>query len=220
MADDRPIPLLGSVSLEFVQRIEHSLDGVFAAARIAGLEGEVQQRAGRPSHRIRIAGVLFGDSAGDDLAALQQAAVAGDELTFAADITTALDLQRVVIDSLRAVQAAGEPNRFDYELSIVESPPLPPPAQVSAFGGLDEFGLGDLGFDTDVLGDLQSLADDVAGAVDSALDAIDQLSALANLDGLSLGGFLEPLNQQVGGVSQTGSNFGDGARRATGRLTG
>jgi hypothetical protein len=220
MSDDRPIPLLGSVSLSYVQRIEHSLEGVFSSARVAGLEGEVQQRSGRPSHRIAITGVLFGDAAADDLAALQKAAAAGDELTFAADITTALDLQKVVIDSLNAVEVAAEPGRFDYRLSLVESPPLPPPAQVSTFGGLEEFGLGDLGFDTDVLGDLQSVAGDVAGAVDGALDAIDQLKSLASLDGLSLGGFLEPMDRTVGSVGEIGGTFGAGARKAAGRLTG
>jgi hypothetical protein len=218
--DDRPIPLLGSVSLSYVQRIEHSLDGVFSSARVAGLEGEVQQRSGRPSHRIAISGVLFGDGAADDLAALQKAAAAGDELSFAADITTALDLQKVVIHSLSAVEVAAEPSRFDYRLALVESPPLPPPAQVSTFGGLEEFGVGDLGFDTDVLGDLESLAGEVAGAVDGALDAIDQLKSLASLDGLSLGGFLEPMNQTVGSVGQIGTGFGEGARTAARKLTG
>jgi hypothetical protein len=208
----RTIPLLGATSLFAVQRLEHTLDAGFAATRVAGLPGEVQQRSGRPSHRIAIAGELVGERVSADLAALQAAAAAGDELPFASDITTALDLQRVVITSFRAVGLAGYPQRAQYELTLAESPPLPPPAQVEAFGGLGEFGLGDLGFDTDIAGDLQSLAGDVAGAVDNALNVIDQLGALANLDGLELGGFLQPMDRSVAQVKDAAARFKDAAR--------
>jgi hypothetical protein len=203
----RPVPLLGDVSLEFVQDIQHSLDGGFAATRIANLPGELQQRSGRPSHRILITGVLFGESAADQLSLLQEAAANGEELTFAADITTALDLQKVVITGFRAVEQAGESGRFAYQVALAESPPLPPPVEVSGFGfgGLDDFGLGDLGFDTDILGDLADLAGDIAGAVNDALDVLDALSALANLGDLGgLGGVFDPLTQpvdKVGGIA-------------------
>lgn len=206
----RPIPLLGDVSLEFVQRIEHSLDGGFASTRIANLPGELQQRSGRPSHRIYIAGLLFGESAADQLSSLQSAAADGAELTFAADITTALDLQKVVITGFRAVEIAAGPSRFAYELALAESPPLPPPAEVSGFGfgGLDDFGLGDLGFDTDILGDLTDLAGDIAGAVDDALGVIDALDALASLGELGgLGGVFDPLNAPVEKVGQIASDL-------------
>jgi hypothetical protein len=206
------VPLLGDISLEYVQQIEHWHDSGFVSTRIAGLAGELQQRPGRLSHRIRIAGILFGEKAADDLKALQQAATAGDELTFSADITSALDLQKVVIASLRAVEMAGQDKRFSYELQVTESPPLPPPAEVSPFGGLDDFGVGDLGFDTDILGDLQNLAGEVAGAIDQALDVVGQLSALANLDGLQLGDFMTPVGQSIDQVGKLGSQFKDAMR--------
>ena len=206
------VPLLGDLSLEFVQTIEHYHDSGFVSTRIAGLAGELQQNAGRLSHRIRIHGLLFGDGAADALKSLQQAAIDGAELTFSADISSALDLQKVVITSLRALEAAGQQNRFSYELHLAESPPLPPPAEISGFGGLDDFGLGDLGFDTDILGDLQDLAGDIAGAVDAALDVIDALSALTNLDGLALGNFMEPITNTTNEISDIASQFKDAAR--------
>jgi len=208
----RPIPLLGEISLNAVQRMEHTLEAGFVSTRIAGLPGELQQRSGRPSHHFAIAGLLAGERAAADLAALQAAAAAGSEVTFAANITTALDLQRVVITSFRAVDVAGYPNRYHYHLALAESPPLPPPAEVEAFGGLGDFGVGDLGFDTDIVGDLQGLAGEVAGAVTDALDVIDQLGALANLDGLALGGFLEPMEQSVAQVKDAAARFRDAAR--------
>ena len=138
------------------------------------------------------------------------AAVDGDELTFSADITRALDLQKVVISAFYAAELAGEPGRFRYVLDIAESPPLPPPAQVGGFGGLDDFGVGDLGFDTDILDDLEDLSADIAGAVDQALDVVDQLGALAglaNLDALGAGGLFEPLNAPVNEVRELGNNI-------------
>jgi len=214
LSESRPIPLLGDISLEYGQMIEHTLDGGFVPVRIAGLDGELQQRLSRRGHRIRLQGYLIGEDAAGQLETLQKAAAAGEELTFASDITTALDLQKVVITSFRAMESAGEPGKYLYDLAIAESPPLPPPAQLDAFGGLDDFGLGDLGFDTDILGDLADLAGDVAGAIDDALDVLDQLSALASLadlGGLDASGLLEPLSQPVQQISEIGSKFTDAA---------
>lgn len=211
MSEQRSIPLLGDISLEFVQRIEHSLDAGFSATRIAALPGELQQRSGRPSHRVAITGVLHGDAAGDALGKLQKAAQTGEELTFAADITNALELQKVVLTSFRAVETAGRPRRFDYHFTLAESPPLPPPAELEPFGGLGDFGLGDLGFDTglldDITGEMEDLAGEVANAVEGALDVVNQLGSLANLDGLNLGGFLEPMNNVTKSVGDIGGSF-------------
>lgn len=206
------VPLLGSLSLPLVQRIEHLVDAGFEATRIAGLPGELVQRAARRSHVVRLTGFIAGDKAKDDLGTLQKAAADGAELTFAADITAALELQKVVITWLRAVESAGEPNRFLFQVILAESPPLPPPAEVQGFGGLDDFGLGDLGFDTDVLGDLEGLAGDIADVAEQALDVVDQLSALASLDGLSLGAILEPMDGQLASVSDVAGQFRDAAR--------
>jgi hypothetical protein len=194
----RPIPLLGSISLEFVQRIEHSLDAGFSATPIAGLDGDLQQRINRRSHRIHITGVLAGDSAADDLKALQDAASAGDELDFSSDITSALDLKKVVIAEFRSVDVASQPGCFLYSMLVVESPPLPPPAQLSGFGGLDDFGLGDLGFDTSILGDIAGLAGDIAGAVGKAMSVIDAISALASAGSLNVGNLLQPIQDLTG----------------------
>lgn len=211
----RPIPLLGDISLQYVQHIEHSLDAGFASSRIAGLEGELQQRAGRPSHHIRIEGVLIGETTRDDLGTLQTAAQTGEELTFAADITSALNLQKVVIRSLQDFESAGRPNQIHYRIELAESPPLPPPAEVSGFGGLDDFGLGDLGIDTDMLGDLEDMAGDIASAAEQALGAVESLGALASLaasGGLDFGGMLEPLNSTVDNMRNVASSFQDATR--------
>jgi hypothetical protein len=217
MSDGRSTPLLGDIPLEAVQSVEHALDGGFVPLRVAGLAGELQQRLARPSHRIHLSGILIGDDARQQIGRLQSAAAAGDELTFAADIVTALDLTRVAIDEFWARETAGAPGRYEYRITLVESPPLPPPAQVSGFGGLDDFGAGDLGFDTALLGDVQAAAGAVAGAVDQAMTMADTLSSLSNLDGLSLGGgLLAPVDKAVTGTRSLADTF----KKAGGGLAG
>lgn len=215
----RPLPLLGDITLAAVQRVDHGLDAGFHDVAVLGLEGHAQQRSGRPSHRVGIVGVLTGDTAVDDLAALQALAASGAETTFAADIVTALDLQQVVVTRFTATETAGTPGVVDFTLELAESPPLPPPAQLSGFGGLDDFGLGDLGFDTDMLGDLADLASEVAGAVDAALDAVSALDALAGLANFDFGGVLDPVNDVSSTISDAGSRLGD-AVSALGDLFG
>ncbi|MDM0110709.1 hypothetical protein QTI66_01030 [Variovorax sp. J22R133] len=218
----RPIPLLGDTPLDYVQRIEHSLDAGFAPTRIAGLAGELQQRSGRPSHRVHISGLLIGEGARDALGTLQTATQTGEELTFSADITAALDLQKVVIRSFQAHETAGSPQRIEYRMELVESPPLPPPAEVSGFGGLDGLGLGDLGLDAGVLGDIADLASDVAGAVDQALGAVEALGALASLaasGGLDFAGILQPLDQAGAGVGAIANDFQQATRSLGGMFS-
>jgi hypothetical protein len=214
---ERPIPLLGDVPLEVVQSIEHLLDPGFVATPIAGLEGELQQRAARGSHRVAVRGMLLGEGAAEALGKLQEAAAAGEEVAFAADISAALELEQVVIESFHAAEEAGRPGTYHYELVIAESPPLPPPAQLEPFGGLGDFGLGDLGLDLGVLDDISSLAEDVAGAVDSALDVVGALAGLADLG--SLGGFLEPMSRNVSGIGAVGEQVADAARTSSEALS-
>ena len=208
----RPIPLLGDISLDYVQNIAHSVNGGFVPVQVPGLAGQVQQRTERHSHRIDIRGFLLGESAADDVASLQSSASAGEELTFSASVADALEIQNVVIDSFGVTEDSGRPGFYEYRLSVVESPPLPPPAELSGFGGLDDFGLGDLGFDTDILGDLADQAGAIADAVNQAtqmLDALEALASLSDLDALSGGNLLEPLDSVAENVSGLGAQLGD-----------
>lgn len=205
----RPIPILGEISLEYVQRIEQSVNGGFVPMQIPGLAGQVMQKTERHSHHINIRGVLFGETARDDMETLQLAASEGEELTFSTSITDALDIQQVVIGQFKVVEDAGRPGFFEYQMSLMESPPLPPPAELSGFGGLDGFGLGDLGFDTDILGDLMDQVGSITDAIDQATQLLDQLSALSNLDGLNVGGLLEPMDTLASNVGNLGTELGD-----------
>lgn len=216
----RPIPMLGDISLQYIQRIEQSVNSGFIPVHIPGLPGQVMQKTNRHSHSIQICGVMFGAAASDELSSLQTAAAENSELTFSSSITDALDIQNVVIDSFRVSEDAGRPGFYQYTLKILESPPLPPPAELSGFGGLDDFGLGDLGFDTDILGDLADEVGAITDAIDQATQMLDQLAALTNLDGLSVGGLLEPMQSIAENVGALGAQLGDAVDSLTGGFNG
>lgn len=60
------------------------------------------------------------------------------------------------------------------------------------------------------------MAGQVAGAVNQALNVVNALSSLSNLDGLSISGVLDPLNNSVSQVS----NIGAGLKKAMASLGG
>ena len=208
-------PMIDDIELRAVQHVRQETEQGYVAQRVAGLEGTLQQRMGRRSHRVAIAGVLVGDTAADDLKALQEKAMAGDEVTFTADIATALEISHMVIESFRAEQRVGAAGHFAYAVSLVESPPLPPPAETSPFGGLE--GVGDLGFDglDDVLA---GVADEAGAALEAADAALDAAAGLAGLAGLgdfgNVGNPLTPLTDEIGSLS----GIGDALTAALGSL--
>jgi phage protein U len=209
------VPMIDDVELKAVQWIRQQTDQGFAEQRVVGLAGSVHQRLGRRSHRVLLAGVLVPETAAGDLEALQTKAAAGEEVTFTADIATALAVEHMVIESFSAEQVVGAGARYAYTIVLAESPPLPPPAELSPFGGLDDFGLGDLGFDAgaigDVLGEVLDQAGAISGALDAALDAVSAVSALAALADLDLGDLsnpLKPINDKVGELGTIGQTAG------------
>lgn len=203
-------PMIDDIELKAIQWIRQETEQGFVEQRIAGLDGTLHQKLGRKSHRVALSGLLLPDTAADDLEKLQTKAAAGVEVTFTADITTALSIERMVIESFAAEQQVGRGGQIAYTITLAESPPLPPPAEVSAFGGLDDFGVGDLGFDAGALGDVLGDIADQAGAImdtlDAALDAVGQLQALANLANLAdITNPLSPVTDKVGELGEIGS---------------
>ena len=209
-----PTPMVDEIELTAVQWIREETEQGFVRHEVAGLEGTLYERLGRRSHRVLLAGLLVSASAGDDLRVLQEKASAGAEVTFTADITTALSVEKMVIESFAAEQEVGPATQFSYTIVLAESPPLPPPAEVAAFGGLGDFGVGDIGFDPDALGgvleDVSGQASAITGALDTALGAIDQLEGLAALGDLaSLDNPMRPLTDKLGELAELGPPVGE-----------
>jgi len=199
----RPMPMLGDLALDYVEwarqhTVQHTL-----SLPVPKLGGDVQQGLGRASYEIELAGVLVGEAVADRLAELQEKASAGEDVPFTADIVTALAMESVVIISAQFEAYAGRPGYYHYQLYLRESPPLPEPAELSPFGGLDGF---DLGFDTDVLGDIADVAGQLQDAIDAVTDVLGDLEALASLADLALGNPLTPVQQEGESLQSAGGN--------------
>jgi hypothetical protein len=206
----RPIPTLDDITLDYVTLARQRTTQRALSLAIPGLDGDVQQVLGRSSYEIEIQGVLVGEGVADKLSALQKKIAGGAEIPFSADITTALELDKVIVAAAEFQEVAARPGYYNYRLLIRESPPLPPPAELSSFGGLEGF---DLGFDTSVLGDIASAAGDLQNAVNQVSGALDALQALAGLGDLSLSNPMSPMLDQAG---QAGSAGGDAPQAASG----
>ncbi len=204
----RPIPMIDNLTLDHVAWARHRTMHRVLDLPVLGLTGDVQQNLGRESHEIQIAGVLIGEEARDRLGELQDKVAGGEEADFSADITSALELEKVIILSAEFLEKAGRPGHYDYILQLRESPPLPEPAELSPFGGLD--GL-DVGFDTDLLGDIADVAGGLQDAIDAVGDALDTLDALAGLGDLALGNPLSPVQEEGDQLASAGSGAADAA---------
>jgi hypothetical protein len=219
-----PVPMIDDVELAATQRVRQETDQGFIRHEIAGLDGTVHQKLGRRSHRVQLSGVLLTATAAADLETLQTKAAAGAEVTFTADIVTALAVEHMVIESLAVEQEVGVQGQYAYSLWLAESPALPPPAEVESFGGLDDFGMGDLGFDpgalADLAGDLADQAGSIMDAVDGALDAVQALGALAALGDLGdLSNPLSGLTEAAESVGSIGQRVGEALGSLGGLLT-
>jgi hypothetical protein len=216
-------PMIDDVELAATQCVRQEIDQAFVRHQVAGLDGTVHQKLGRRSHRVLLSGLLLTATAADDLKTLQEKAASGAEVTFTADIVTALEVEHMVIESLAVEQQVGIEGQYAYSVALAESPPLPPPAELAPFGGLDDFGLGDLGFDPGALGDLVGDIADQAGAVmdavDGALDAVQALGALASLGDLGdLSNPLAGLTQAADALGGVGQRVGDALKDLGGLL--
>lgn len=213
----RAIPMIDDLALDHVAWARHRTTQRVLDLPVLGLAGDVQQNFGRGSHEIEVAGVLIGEEARDRLSDLQEKAASGGEADFTADIASALELEKVVILSADFREAAGQTGYYDYLLRLRESPPLPEPAELSPFGGLDGF---DVGFDTDLLGDIADIAGDLQDVLDVVGDALSVLDALAGLGDLALGNPLSPVQEEGDALASAGGGAIDAATSLDGILRG
>ena len=139
-------PVIGQWEIPRIERIQTLEERRIARLPVPGLLGDIQQDLGAASLTVEICGSLHGDESRDDfLQSLRESFRAGDPVSFAADITTASELDRVLIDELQLEEVNDAADSFHYRVVLREyvEPPAPPPP-------VDDLGL-DLGVDLDSL---------------------------------------------------------------------
>ena len=192
MIDGWEVPAIETIQSLEARRI--------ARIPVPGLMGDLQQDLGASSAAVEIAGSLHGDDARDSfLEALRERHRAGEPVTFVADITTATELEEVMIEALEVQEVNEWSDSFRYRIVLREYvEPPPPPGLLDDLGGdfLDDLaGLADLALDglelPGLLGAVPSLGDPVApilpildgveAAVASLPNALEELAGTLGL---------------------------------------
>lgn len=113
-------PMLDSIELQKVQKIEIDGDQVLVEHEIPALEGNFFQGTGRRVTRVSLTGVLTGSEAAEGLKTLREKFRAADPVPFVADITTATRVDQVLIEEMGVRELAGKPERFEYAITLLE----------------------------------------------------------------------------------------------------
>lgn len=123
-------PMIGEYEVPGIERIGSLERRHLVAIDVPGLAGTYHQDHGAAAARIVIEGSLAGDEAREGfLAALREKLAAGEPVDFVADITTATEIEKVLIADLDVEELAGSADTFRYAISLVEyTEPPPPPA--------------------------------------------------------------------------------------------
>lgn len=177
-------PMIGEWTVPAIERISTIESRRLARFPVPGLQGDLHQDLGVSGLVVDISGSLHGDAARDDLlGSLRPAYLAGDPLTFVADIVTATELEQVLIERLAIEETSGAGGiRYQIRLRQYVEPPEPPapldelaPDLDGALAALADVGLAGLDI-PDVLGDVPDLTD-VTPPIRDALDGVRAATA-------------------------------------------
>ena len=155
---------IAGVVLDKLTSIEASEAARFVRHAVPGLNGEYVQDLGRPSVRIRVRGIFYGDDAPDRLKELRGHLLDRAPVDFLCELTGQGYFSQVVLDDLNVAERAGRPDEFDFECVVTEFVPPPPPPSSSPLGGLDT-----------------SILDEASAMMDQMQDALSQVQGLTSL---------------------------------------
>lgn len=158
-------PILDNWEIKGIESISSFENRKLAEHAIPGRIGNVFQDLGSKPTEIIITGSFHGDEVRDGfLEEIRNRFKTAQPVTFVADITTATEVQYVVVKDLRFFEVANDPDHFKYKIVLNENPPPPPPSD--PLGRLDT--------------ELLDQAGEFMDTVTSAIDVIDSLGSIPN----------------------------------------
>lgn len=120
-------PILGELELQLVQKIETEGDQDLEQHSVPALDGDFFQIQGRRATRITLTGAVVGEEAAQSLADLRRKFDEGQPTTFVSDISTATQVDEVLLEEMGVRELAGRPQRFEYALTLREYTEASPP---------------------------------------------------------------------------------------------
>jgi hypothetical protein len=187
-------PMIGDWAVPRIERIGTVDRRRLARLSVPGLAGDLHHDLGSHSVAADIEGSLQGDEERDEfLQKVRANLLTGDPLTFVADITTATELELVVIEGLEVEEVNDAARSFRYRIRVRQyvEPPEPPPLVddlgadlAPELGQLADLGLAGLEL-PNLLGDIPSIGDpttplrEALAGVSAALEPLQ--SALSDL---------------------------------------
>lgn len=180
-------PMLGEYEIPMIERIGTVERRHLVEVSVPGLAGSYHQDLGSAPVAIRIEGTLAGDDSRDDfLTAVRDKFKAGDPVDFVADITTATEVEQVLIADLKVLEVAGSSDTFRYAITLTQhvEPPAPA-APLEALQQALDLEAGDL-FDALQLPDLLASLPDLKDPTPPLRGTLDGVrTALQGLAGVS-----------------------------------
>ena len=142
--------MIGDWEVPRIERISTLDQRRLARLSVPGLAGDLHHDLGSHSVAIEIEGSLHGDTERDDfLTTVREPFLAGDPLTFVADITTATEFEQVVIEGLHVEEV----ERRGAARSATSFASASTSSHLSRRRSIDDLGA-DLDPDLDALADL------------------------------------------------------------------
>jgi len=181
-------PVLGDWQIPHIEAIQSLENRSFVELEIPGRAGSLFQDMNAAPIHIAVWGSIFGDETRNDfLETLREKFNAGEPVTFVADITTATEIQYVIIETMRMTESAVRPDQMDYFFILKESPP--PPPSTADLGGIDA-----------------GLLDQAGGLLDSVTGALDVIDSIGSIP--DIGDPTPPLRNALDGVSTAMADLG------------
>jgi hypothetical protein len=181
-------PVLGDWEIPHIEAIQSLENRSFVELEIPGRAGSLFQDMNAAPIHIAVWGSIFGDETRNDfLETLREKFNAGEPVTFVADITTATEIQYVIIETMRMTESAARPDQMDYFFILKESPP--PPPSTADLGGIDA-----------------GLLDQAGGLLDSVTGALDVIDSIGSIP--DIGDPTPPLRNALDGVSTAMADLG------------
>jgi hypothetical protein len=188
--------MIGEWEVPRIERVGTVEGRRLARLSVPGLTGDLHHDLGRHSLTVEISGSLHGDEERDAfLDKVRTPFNAGEPLAFVADITSATELEQVLIEGLELQESNDSADSFRYVIRLRQyvEPPEPPPP-------IDDLGL-ELGPELDLLADLGLDGLELPGLLGDVPTIGDPTPPLkAALDGVK--DAVAPLNDALAGLGE------------------